>query len=277
MRRVASMPSMPGIFQSMSTSSKGASGGAPSSFSMASCPEVAVSGAQPMLFRASDRISRDVRLSSTTRTRMPRKSSASCLDWCLALACRPIRAVNQKVLPWPGSLSTPISPPMSSARRLLMARPRPVPPNLRVVDVSAWVKDWKSLPRCSAVRPMPVSVTLKRTRAASSPFSTRPAAMTISPFWVNLTALPARLSRICPRRRGSPTRFTGTSGSMRKSSSRPFSSTLTVSRLARLSMTSSRWNSVFSMSSLPASILEKSRMSLMMRSSALAELSILVR
>ena len=43
-----------------------------------------------------------------------------------------------------------------------MVRPRPVPPNLRVMDSSAWVKGWKRRAICSAVMPMPVSVTSKR-------------------------------------------------------------------------------------------------------------------
>ena len=47
------------------------------------------------------------------------------------------RTVNQKRLPWPGSLSTPVLPPIMSTRRRVMARPRPVPPYLRVVDPSA--------------------------------------------------------------------------------------------------------------------------------------------
>ena len=38
-----------------------------------------------------------------------------------------------------------------------MVRPRPVPPYWRVVEVSAWEKDWKSFPICSSVSPMPVS------------------------------------------------------------------------------------------------------------------------
>ena len=50
-------------------------------------------------------------------------------------------AVKLKVLPSPDLLSTQISPPIISTRRLLMARPRPVPPYLRVVEVSAWLKD----------------------------------------------------------------------------------------------------------------------------------------
>jgi hypothetical protein len=47
---------------------------------------------------------------------------------------------NQKVEPSPRFDSTPISPSMSRQRRLQMASPRPDPPNLRVVDASAWVK-----------------------------------------------------------------------------------------------------------------------------------------
>ena len=40
------------------------------------------------------------------------------------------------------ALSAHIVPPISSASRLLMARPRPVPPYLRVVELSAWLKLW---------------------------------------------------------------------------------------------------------------------------------------
>ena len=45
-----------------------------------------------------------------------------------------------KVDPWPGSLSTAISPPIIWQKRRLMASPSPVPPYLRVVDASAWTK-----------------------------------------------------------------------------------------------------------------------------------------
>ena len=37
-------------------------------------------------------------------------------------------------------LSIHIWPPMASTRRRLMARPSPVPPNLRVVEASIWLK-----------------------------------------------------------------------------------------------------------------------------------------
>ena len=64
-----------------------------------------------------------------------------------------------KVEPRPGSLVTVMSPPIIWQKRRLIASPRPVPPYLRVVEASAWTKSWNSLPICSGVMPMPVSVT----------------------------------------------------------------------------------------------------------------------
>ena len=48
-----------------------------------------------------------------------------------------------KVEPLPGvpSLSTQIVPPISSTSRLLIASPRPVPPYVRAVEASTWLKD----------------------------------------------------------------------------------------------------------------------------------------
>jgi hypothetical protein len=68
------------------------------------------------------------------------------------------RTVKQKLLPCPGpALSTPIVPPISSTNRLLIASPRPVPPYLRVVLLSAWLNFWNNRDRPSLLRPMPVS------------------------------------------------------------------------------------------------------------------------
>ena len=53
----------------------------------------------------------------------------------------------------------PISPPMSSTSCLEIARPRPVPPYLRVVEPSACAKGSKSCVERSGAMPMPVSVT----------------------------------------------------------------------------------------------------------------------
>ena len=80
---------------------------------------------------------------------------------------------------------------------------------------------------------MPVSRTSKRILTRSARFAT-PAATSIatSPPVVNLMALPTRLTRIWRRRPGSPRRNVGTSGSMRQTSSRPFSWARTASSSA---------------------------------------------
>ena len=100
--------------------------------------------------------------SSTTSTSMPQAPSCSPQDQPVGLVvvddqdphvgepvgrpglarCRRRRragsgSVNQNVLPSPGSLSTPSVPPMAVTNWREMARPRPVPPNLRVVEESA--------------------------------------------------------------------------------------------------------------------------------------------
>jgi len=48
-----------------------------------------------------------------------------------------IGRVNAKVDPWPGCDSTQILPPCISMMRFDMASPRPVPPFLRVIALSA--------------------------------------------------------------------------------------------------------------------------------------------
>ena len=55
----------------------------------------------------------------------------------------PAAILREKVLPFPGSLLTSISPSRSSAMLRVIARPRPVPPKRRVVEGSAWEKGWK--------------------------------------------------------------------------------------------------------------------------------------
>lgn len=77
-----------------------------------------------------------VALSSTISTPRPLRSvraSRAGAGW----ACFTVRTVNAKVLPRPNSLSTVISPPSSSTRRLQIASPSPLPPWVRVVD------DWQ--------------------------------------------------------------------------------------------------------------------------------------
>ena len=49
--------------------------------------------------------------------------------------------VNQNVEPSPCLLAMPMDPSIKSTSYRQMASPRPVPPNCRVVEVSACVKD----------------------------------------------------------------------------------------------------------------------------------------
>ena len=72
---------------------------------------------------------------------------------------------NQKVEPSAlVGCATPISPPISSTIRLEIARPRPVPPNRREIEASAWVNRSKTGSACLGGTPMPVSLTSTRSR-----------------------------------------------------------------------------------------------------------------
>ena len=68
-------------------------------------------------------------------------------------------------------------------------RPRPVPPYLRVVDMSACVNGWNSFAACSCVMPMPVSRTVNLSCTFSPVRSSSSMSTPISPRSVNLTAL----------------------------------------------------------------------------------------
>ena len=73
------------------------------------------------------------------------------------------------VLPAPTVLSAQILPPINSTKRFEMAKPRPVPPYLRVVETSACEKLSKMVARRSAGIPMPVSETEKCSASVSDP------------------------------------------------------------------------------------------------------------
>ena len=88
------------------------------------------------------------------------------LGSCLSTAECGSTTVN--VLPTSGVLVTSIVPPIRSTSCLLRARPRPVPPYLRVIDGSAWLNDSNTLPRCSSLIPMPESSITNVTRVTTS-------------------------------------------------------------------------------------------------------------
>ena len=180
----------------------------------------------------------------------------------------------------PTWLSTHISPPIISANRFEIARPSPVPPYLRLVEVSTWLKDWNRRCSRSAGMPIPVSRTAQCS-TIGSPLSwsaladgaglTAGVALilnTTSPLSVNLMALFSRLISTCRKRETSLMMAAGTSGPTSSARSRFLAAAGVDSRSIAPSRHSRRSKAVVSSSILPASIFEKSRMSLMIVSSA---------
>src|SRR5262245_59476507 len=116
---------------------------------------------------------------------------------CCAAACT--GSVKMKRDPLPGSDSTHIRPPCISTIRRAMANPSPVPPLVRVVELSACWNSSNILTRSSGLMPGPES----HTATVTDPLAADAWTAT-SPLSVNLIALPTRLSRTCAMRRSSP-------------------------------------------------------------------------
>ena len=121
-------------------------------------------------------------------------------------------AVKWKRLPFPGSLSTQIRPPISSTSSMVIASPRPVPPKRREVELSAWLKASKTSRCFSGGMPIPVSETSTCRVTLPSPSASGPTVTTTSPRSVNLMALVSRLRRICRSFSGSARTTCGSSG-----------------------------------------------------------------
>ena len=169
---------------------------------------------------------------------------------------------NQKVLPAPGRLTAPIAPPILSTRRLQMARPSPVPPKRRVMLASAWANGWKRPARVSGAMPIPVSRTAKRSRTRSAVTSRRVTRTWISPRSVNLMALPIRLTRTCSRRCGSPTSPPSSAGGGAMPSTSPLSRAVDPSSEPMSARSGASPKGCAAKEICPASILDRSRMSL---------------
>ena len=143
------------------------------------------------------RIWRLVLLSSTMSTRL--FASSTSFPWRYvfeifkSLWDALVIMVNVNVEPSPSTLSARMCPPISSTNRILIARPRPVPPYFRVVDVSTCENGLNRFESLSAGIPMPVSFTAKRSSSDFSFWWFNPTKIVISPLSVNLTALPTRL------------------------------------------------------------------------------------
>jgi hypothetical protein len=135
-----------------------------------------------------------------------------------------------------------------------------------VVDPSAWLNAENSLALCSCVMPMPVSATATSRHTLPSRSSSRVIDTWMCPSSVNLTALLIRLVRIWLTRSGSPKSPCGMSSATLNTSSKCFSLARCPISVLTLPSTSSTQNGMVSIVSAPASIFEKSRMSLMMPS-----------
>ena len=165
-------------------------------------------------------------------------------------------ASNQNVEPRPTSDTTSMRPPIRSTMRRQIARPSPVPPYRRVVEASAWLKEWNRRWRASSSMPMPVSRTSKRSRCCAAVSPSRRTTSVTEPRSVNLMALPTRLVSTWRRRTGSPRTGRRTAGSSCRLSRRPLFSAGRCISCSTPSSSSRRLNPVISRSSLFASSLE---------------------
>ena len=158
-----------------------------------------------------------------------------------------------------------------------MVNPNPVPPNFRVVELSAWENALK-IRLCFVLgMPIPVSETVKCRMTSSFLWDFSSTETSISPFEVNFRALLKRLSRIWRSLPGSPMTSYEILGGTRQASSNPLlwawnaiEETVLLTISAKLKFTAS--NSI-----LLASIFEMSRMSLIMVSKDSPEALIALR
>ena len=102
-----------------------------------------------------------------------------------------------------------------------MARPSPVPPKVRVVEASAWVKRSNSCSTWASDTPTPVSFTDSDSQTCPSVPGSQDAVTVTPPSVVNFTALDSKFSRTCRNRPESPIRPAGRSGSISSLRSRP--------------------------------------------------------
>ncbi|OEZ59967.1 hypothetical protein DUGA6_36070 [Duganella sp. HH105] len=173
--------------------------------------------------------------------------------------------VNVKQLPLPGSLTRPMPPPSSCARSREIDRPRPVPPYLRLVVPSACWKALKMACWSSARMPMPVSCTAKAMRPSPS----ARAASVIWPPLVNLSAFDSRFLRICSRRWRSLVMWAARPSAICTWKASFFCCASGSNSMAMPSITWRGDSCSGTSSSLPASTLEMSRMSLIRLSKSL--------
>ena len=184
----------------------------------ASSPALVVGRASPSARAARRRIRRLVALSSTTRTRSASRPRAPATRRGRVRAEPPrTAAVNQNVLPRPASLSTPISPPISSTS---WRADREAEAGAAVLGA------WSSASACengsnsrdcsSGAMPMPVSVTSNRSTGRSRSSGRASADARPRPRSVNFTAfadeVDEHLAEARPGRRDTQRRHVGAVG-----------------------------------------------------------------
>ena len=185
-------------------------------------------------------------------------------------------------LPAPGALTSRISPPSSLDSSRLIARPRPVPPYLRLVravgllerleddlllvgrDADAGVAHREGDHALGARR-------APRPRATSPRSPARSMSETL-PTWVNLNAFDSRFLMICCRRLMSVCMVFGSAGSRLDAGTRPASTRRCAGRCARRSAAGPRSAArSTSTATVPDSIFDRSRMSAISASSSLPD------
>ena len=171
----------------------------------------------------------------------------------------------------PGSLDTFSVPPIRTTSCREIARPSPVPPKRREVELSAWVNASKRCSACRLAMPMPVSRTDSSSRAGP-----------VASSWIRqrseidlsrggeLDGVAEQVQQYLAQPAGIALKSCGQSRVDLAGQLRPCSSARAASSDAPLD-DRARIERHASMSSLPASILEKSRMSLITASSASAD------
>ena len=253
----------PGNAASMSTAENGPR---EASAAIAAGASAAVLASAPHAVRYPASTSRVNAWSSTTSTDAPVSGGRAA-----APSARPRRIVKVNVVPWPGVEVKAMSPSMRCTRRRAMASPSPVPPCRRVSDWSPCWNASKMRAPASGGIPGPVSRTTTRICTCAGPTGSASRRTTTSPWAVNFTALPSTLVITWRTRSGSPTTRPGTAGVAWLTRSRLFSCAIGASSAQTSSTTSRTSNTRSSRRTWPASIFEKSRMSLMTASSAPAE------
>ena len=145
-----------------------------------------------------------------------------------------------------------------------MARPRPVPPKRREIELSAWANGSNSRVLTFSGMPGPLSATSTRSRVDGMSLLGCNITSTVTPpASVNLMALPIRLSSTWRNRVGSPRKPQRAAGSTKVVRSIRFSRARGANSPAAPSTRSTRSKSIISSSTRPASSLEMSRTSLM--------------